>query len=121
LLGPLAFFYVRSILKENIHFAKYDWLHFIVFAVILIGRFPLILISWDAKLKIADEIINHYWINLTNSNFNNFLPIILNFKLKGLHFLLYLLAIWYLILKPKFTKTSLQERPKQMKTVNNWL
>jgi AraC-like DNA-binding protein len=121
LLGPLAFFYVRSILKNNIHFAKYDWLHFIVFAIILIGRFPFIFISWDAKLQIADGIINHSWINLTNSNFNNFLPIILNFKLKGLHFLLYLVAIWYLILKPKFIKTSLQERPKQMKTVNNWL
>jgi AraC-like DNA-binding protein len=121
LLGPLAFFYVRSILKNNIHFTKYDWLHFIVFAIIFIGRFPFIFLSWDAKLKIADEIINNYWINLSNSNFNNFLPIILNFKLKGLHFLLYLVAIWYLILRPNFTKTSLQERPNQMKTVNNWL
>ena len=121
LLGPLAFFYVRSILKNNIHFTKYDWLHFIVFAIIFIGRFPFIFLSWDAKLQIADEIINNYWINLSNSNFNNFLPIILNFKLKGLHFLLYLVAIWYLILRPNFTKTSLQERPNQMKTVNNWL
>jgi hypothetical protein len=121
LLGPLVFFYVRAILKNNIHFAKYDWLHFIAFAVIFIGRFPFIFISWDAKLQIADEIINNYWINLSNSNFNNFLPIILNFKLKGLHFLLYLVAIWYLILRPNFTKTSLQERPNQMKTVNNWV
>jgi AraC-like DNA-binding protein len=121
LLGPLAFFYVRSILKNNIHFAKYDWLHFIVFAIILIGRFPFIFISWDGKLNIADGIINHSWINLTHSKVNNFLPEILNFKLRALHFLLYLLAIWYLILKPRFTKSSVQESPNQMKTVNNWL
>jgi AraC-like DNA-binding protein len=121
LLGPLVFFYVRAILKNNIHFAKYDWLHFIAFAVIFIGRFPFIFLSWDAKLQIADGIINHYWINLTQSKVNNFLPIILNFKLRGLHFLLYLIAIWYLILRPKFTKSSDKESPIQMKVVNQWL
>ena len=121
LLGPLVFFYVRAILKNNIHFAKYDWLHFIAFAVIFIGRFPYIFISWEAKLKIADGIINHYWVNLTHSKVNNFLPIILNFKLRGLHFLLYLIAIWYLILRPKFTKSSDIESPNQIKVVNQWL
>jgi AraC-like DNA-binding protein len=121
LLGPLVFFYVRAILKNNIHFAKYDWLHFIAFAVIFIGRFPYIFISWEAKLKIADGIINHYWINLTHSKVNNFLPIILNFKLRGLHFLLYLIAIWYLILRPKFKESSDKESPNQIKGVNQWL
>jgi len=121
LLGPLVFFYVRSVLKNHIYFAKYDWLHFIIFAVIFIGRFPFIFISWDAKLQIADGISNHYWINLTNSNFNNFLPIILNFKLRGLHFLLYLIAVWYLILRPKFTKSSGKKNPKKIKVVNQWL
>jgi AraC-like DNA-binding protein len=121
LLGPFVFFYVRSILKNSVHFVKYDWLHFIIFVVIFVGRFPFIFISWDAKLKIADGIINHSWINLTHTKVNNFLPIILNFKLRGLHFLLYLLAIWYLILRSKFTKSSENERPNQIKVVNQWL
>ena len=58
LLGPLAFFYVRSILKDNIKFAKYDWLHFLVFLLFVIGRFPYIFLGWESKLLIAEDIIN---------------------------------------------------------------
>jgi AraC-like DNA-binding protein len=47
--------------------------------------------------------------------------VILNFKLRGLHFLLYLIAVWYLILRPKFTKSSGKENPKKIKVVNQWL
>ena len=32
-IGPLAFLYVRSILKDNAKLTKYDGLHFVFFAV----------------------------------------------------------------------------------------
>jgi hypothetical protein len=121
LLGPLAFLYVRSTLKDCNSFGKYDWAHFIVFAIIYLGRLPHCFLSWDSKLMLADKIINLHWIKINYWSFNFILPIDLNFKLKALHFLLYISAIWYLLLKNKFRNPSLIEGPKETKIVENWL
>ena len=121
LLGPLAFLYVRSTLKDSISFGKYDWVHFIVFVIIFLGRLPYCFLSWDTKLMLADKIINHRWINLNDWSFNYIFPMILNFKLKALHFLLYISATWYLLLKNKFKNPSLIEGHKETKIVDNWL
>lgn len=121
LLGPLAFLYVRSTLKDSISFGKYDWVHFIVFVIIYLGRLPYCFLSWDTKLMLADKIINHQWIKLNDWSFNYIFPMILNFKLKALHFLLYISATWYLLLKNKFKNPSLIEGHKETKIVDNWL
>ena len=120
-IGPLAFLYVRSILTDSSFFTKQDWVHFILFALIFLGRLPFNFESWEAKLVLADEFILDSWSNFSNSKLNVLLPIRINYLLKGLHFLLYLLAIWYLILTTKFKKSSKNEYPKQVKIVSNWL
>jgi AraC-like DNA-binding protein len=120
-IGPFAFLYVRSVLTDNTYFTKFDWVHFIVFAIIFIGRLPYNLESWESKLLSADEIISNTWRSLSYSKLNTFLPLRINYTLKGIHFLLYLLAIWYLILKTKFKRSKLNEYPKQVKIINNWL
>lgn len=51
-IGPLAFLYVRSILRDNAKFTKYDGLHFLLFAIIFIGRLPYNLASWEEKYNI---------------------------------------------------------------------
>jgi AraC-like DNA-binding protein len=120
-IGPLAFLYVRSVLTDNTYFTKFDWVHFIVFAIIFIGRLPFNLESWESKLLSADEIISNAWKSLSYTRLNTFLPLRINYALKGLHFLIYLLAIWSLILRTKFKKSTLNEYPKQVKIVSNWL
>jgi AraC-like DNA-binding protein len=120
-IGPLAFLYVRSILKDSSFFTKLDWVHFILFALIFLGRLPFNFESWEAKLVLADEFIQDSWSNFSYSKLNVLLPVRINYLLKGLHFLLYLLAIWYLILSTKFKKSSKNEYPKQVKIVSNWL
>ena len=120
-IGPLAFLYVRSILTDSSFFTKQDWVHFILFALIFLGRLPSNFESWEVKLVLADEFIHDSWGNFSNSKLNVLLPVRINYLLKGLHFLLYLLAIWYLILTNKFKKSSKNEYPKQVKIVSNWL
>lgn len=120
-IGPLAFLYVRSILTDSSFFKKQDWVHFILFALIFLGRLPSNFESWEVKLVLADEFIHDSWGNFSNSKLNVLLPVRINYLLKGLHFLLYLLAIWYLILTTKFKKSSKNEYPKQVKIVSNWL
>lgn len=120
-IGPLAFLYVRSILTDSSFFTKQDWVHFILFALIFFGRLPSNFESWETKLVLADEFIHDSWRNFSYSKLNVLLPVRINYLLKGLHFLLYLLAIWYLILTTKFKKSSKNEYPKQVKIVSNWL
>jgi AraC-like DNA-binding protein len=120
-IGPLAFLYVRSILKDDTQFSKKDWLHFILFAIIFFGRLPYNLSSWDGKLLLADKIINNSWRSLSNATLNHFLPLRISYKLKGLHFLIYLIAIWYIVLKSRVKRTSSLVFLKQQKIVQNWL
>ena len=120
-VGPLSFLYVRSVLTDNTYFTKFDWVHFIVFAIIFFGRLPFNLESWESKLLSADEIISNAWKSLSYSKLNSFLPLRTNYALKGLHFSIYLLAIWYLIIRTKFKKSTLNEYPKQVKIISNWL
>ena len=120
-IGPLAFLYVRSILRDNARFTKYDGLHFVIFAVNFIGRLPYNLVGWEEKLRIANDIINHSWEGISFSNKNNILPVRINSVLKGIHFFLYLILIWGLILKNKFNISSFGKVGKQLKIVKNWL
>ena len=120
-LGPLAYLYVRSILKDNARFTKYDGLHFVFFAVNFIGRLPYNLAGWEEKLRIANDIINLSWEGISFSNENNILPVRINSVLKGIHFFLYLILIWGLILKNKLKISSFGKVGKQLKIVKNWL
>ena len=120
-IGPLAFLYVRSILRDNAKFTKYDGLHFLLFAIIFIGRLPYNLASWEEKYKAADEIINHSWKTLSYSNLNNFLTLRINYALKGIHLFLYLVAIWVLIFKNNHKRVSYKVQGNQVKIVTNWL
>jgi len=120
-IGPLAFLYVRSILNDDTQFSKKDWVHFIVFAIIFLGRLPYNFSSWEEKLMVADKIINDSWRSLSYSTYNHILPLRINYKLKGLHFLIYLISIWYVLLKSKFKKPSSMVLLKQQKIVYNWL
>jgi AraC-like DNA-binding protein len=112
---------VRSILKDDTQFSKKDWVHFILFAIIFLGRLPYNFSSWEEKLMLADKIINESWRSLSYSTYNHFLPLRINYKLKGLHFLIYLIAIWYVLLKSKFKMPSSMVLLKQQKIVYNWL
>jgi AraC-like DNA-binding protein len=120
-IGPLAFLYVRSILKDEVHFTKNDWVHFILFVIILLSRITYNLSSWDDKLLLADKIINGSWRSLSNSSLNHFLPLRIIYNLKILHFLIYLIAIWYILLKSRVKRTSSLALLKQQKIVYDWL
>lgn len=120
-IGPLAFLYVRSILNNNARFTKYDWKHFIVFSIMVLLRLPYNLSDWDSKLQIADQIINNSWSSLSHTSLNNFLPLMINYKLKVIHFSLYIIAIWYFILNKILKKSFFNEELKLRKILIIWL
>jgi len=121
-IGPLAFLYVRSILRDNAKFKTYDWLHFILFAIFFTGRLLNNLSGWDEENGITNEILNHSsWKELSYRNFNQFLPVRLNYLLKAIHLCIYLIAIWIMLLKKNFNKSSQDNGKHHTSIVKNWL
>ena len=56
LIGPFAYFYVRSILRDNVKLTKTDFLHFLPFLLIFIGAIPFLFSSWEYKFLLAKSI-----------------------------------------------------------------
>jgi len=46
LIGPLAYFYVRSVLRDNAKLSRRDYLHFSVFFIAFIGTFRFVFTPW---------------------------------------------------------------------------
>ena len=53
LVGPFAFFYIRSILTDNAKLSKLDYLHFAMFLIQILAMSPHYFSSFEHKLQIA--------------------------------------------------------------------
>ena len=58
LLGPLLVFYVKTTLSDNNKLEKWDWLHLLPAAFIIINCLPFTTLPFDQKANIAHEIVN---------------------------------------------------------------
>ncbi len=79
LVGPFAYFYVRSILTDNPKLSKWDTLHFAVFLIHLIDILRFYFFSWDIKLEAAYFLINNIWNGLNAVHASKILTIEANF------------------------------------------
>jgi AraC-like DNA-binding protein len=120
-VGPLAFLYVRSILRDNATLSKFDRFHFIFFAIFFSGRLLNNLSGWDSQYQVIDEILNNSWENFSHFKINQFLPMRINYILKAVHLSLYMVLVWLLLVKKNFKKSSLDNGINQTKIVKSWL
>lgn len=77
LLGPMLFFYVKTTLADNNKLKKWDWLHLLPAAFIVINCLPFTMLPFDQKANIAHEIVN------VTENYT------LDFKFVSFEFILY--------------------------------
>ena len=92
LIGPFAYFYVRSILRDNVNLYKRDYLHFLLFFIIFIGVLPFLFSSWDYKCFISKKIINQTYMG-SNYNINYLVPKTINQLIRPPYALLYLILV----------------------------
>jgi AraC-like DNA-binding protein len=57
LIGPVLYWYVRSVLTDNSRLQKKDVLHFLPMLIFLTASLPEIFSSWSSKVEIATAII----------------------------------------------------------------
>ena len=72
LLGPLLFFYVKTTLSDKNKLEKWDWLHLLPAAFIVINCLPFTTLPFDQKANIAHEIVNvteHYTLDFSFVSF----------------------------------------------------
>jgi AraC-like DNA-binding protein len=120
-VGPLAFLYVRSILRDNATLSKFDRFHFIFFAIFFWGRLLNNLSGYDGQYQVTDEILNNSWKIFSHFKINQFLPMRINYILKAVHLSLYIVLVWLLLVKKNFKKSSLDNGINQTKIVKSWL
>ena len=103
LFPVMLYFYVRTTVTDSISFRKYDYLHFIPFAINFIAIVPYLLTSFDYKYSIAQKVMCNFEA-YTNFDFKLFYPHIINQIARPLQFLIYLILCVLLIVKfkPKF-------------------
>jgi AraC-like DNA-binding protein len=59
LIGPMLFWYVRSVLKDNARLKKADIIHLIPSIIVLATSLPYLFTSWAEKGRNAKEILDH--------------------------------------------------------------
>jgi AraC-like DNA-binding protein len=100
LIGPFAYFYVRSIFQDTINLSKKDYLHLLPFIIVFIGVIPFLLSSWEYKCMISQKIVTHTYMK-SKYNINYLVPKSINQLLRPLSALVYLVLISRLYLKNK--------------------
>ena len=120
IVGPLAYLYIRSILKDEAKFTKLDLLHFFPFFLNFIDNIP-VFFSWEIKLKAASYIINNNWAELDSLLPYKLMTIKVNFTLRVIQLFFYVLLIWFLIISKKFKFYKGRANPNQFNIIKKWL
>jgi AraC-like DNA-binding protein len=120
LIGPLSYFYVRSVLRDNSKLSKWDYLHFLIYFILFTGTIRFVFTSWDHKLEVAKVLISNETLS-KSQRIQDFLPSFINNGIRPFHLAVYVIANWILIFK---FKANLKERylyTYQFKLMRNWL
>lgn len=116
LVGPMLYFYVRGVLRDDYKFEKFDWLHFIPAFILLINILPHLFSSYAYKLSFAERVLMNPAEILNNNNL--FVPSTFNFLLRPIIGLIYVgICIRLMLLKFKFEKPE----NKQSLLIYRWL
>ena len=115
LVGPVLYFYIRGLLRDDYRLSKLDWLHFIPALLLLINITPHLFSSFSDKLEYANRVIQSPSEIVKYKNI--FIPATLKFILRPFFGLLYIaLCIRMVYIKFK------DERPEtdQSKLIFKW-
>ena len=96
LIPPLGYLYIRTLLKNEVAFQKYDWLHFIPFVACVINYLPLYTMGTTEKSKLVALLIEDYSINYTSKD--GIFPEYISRAARIIQIPIYLFLQWQLLL-----------------------
>jgi AraC-like DNA-binding protein len=119
LIGPFAFLYMRSILRDNSKLSRIDCLHFLLFVISFIGYVPYFYSSWDYKLLIAQNLHSENW-DIAPFHLNIIIPHKVDQLFNVLHTYFYSLGLWYLLRLYNNKIGNSISNTSQFKLIRNW-
>ena len=119
LLGPMLFFYVKTSLADNNKLKKWDWLHLLPAAFILINCLPFTMLPFDQKANIAHEIVNVTENYTLDFNFVSFEFILYS---RSIHLLCYaVFSIGFFYVHRKKMLGTLSSRSSNHSIISRWI
>ena len=119
LLGPLLLFYVKTTLADHSKLEKWDWLHLVPAAFIIINCLPFTTLPFDQKAQIAHEIVNVTENYTLDFNFVSFEFILYS---RSIHLLCYaIFSIVYLYLHSKKMLKEYNSRSSNHSIISRWI
>jgi len=120
LIGPLSYFYIRSIIRDNSKLSHTDYFHFALFFIAFFGTMPIFFSSWTYKQEVAKILISNNW-SIKKLSINIFLPSVINQVIRPLQWLIYLICNWQLIQKKYIKPIDTENTNHQYKLIKSWL
>jgi AraC-like DNA-binding protein len=119
LTGPFLYFYTRNTLRISMRFSKWDYLHFLPFALSFISIFPYYFQNFDYKLRIAQLLIDdpNYILNV---NLSWLYPSKINILSRPIFLLAYAISGFFLVYRFYKKKDKLQIK-KEENIAIKWL
>ena len=119
LLGPLLFFYVKTTLSDNNKLEKWDWLHLLPAAFIVINCLPFTTLPFEQKAQIAHEIVNVTENYTLDFNFVSFEFILYS---RSIHLLCYaIFSISYFYIHTKRLLKEYSSRSSNHSILSRWI
>lgn len=116
IVGPVLYFYVRGVLRDDFRLSKLDYLHFLPALLLCINILPHLFSSYEDKLEYATRVLQNPAEILRNKNL--FIPSVVNFIFRPLIGLIYVvICIRLMFLKFKYEKPE----DKQSILIFKWL
>ena len=121
LIGPMLYFYVRGTLTDRAELSRKDILHFIPAIIVLANVIPYWFTPASYKHQVALDMIGN--VNTVKSFDGNWLiPSALNFILRGLQMLSYVLVCMILLIRHRPRRSKLTLIPKDQERITfSWL
>lgn len=120
LIGPLSYFYIRSVVNDSNKLRKSDLLHFLLFFVSLAGLIPYIFSDASHKLQVAAEMKSEHW-DLAKYQINKLIPHKADQLLCVVQTVFYSACHWVLVLtQHRRWKKGMLQIP-QYQLIHKWL
>ena len=78
LIGPMLYFYIRSLLRDDSNLKVRDLVHLLPMLIYLAGTFPYIISPWPYKMEVARQICENGlpagWTNLSLTPIYQYIP-----------------------------------------------
>ena len=120
LISPFAFFYMRSILRDNASLSKTDYFHFALFVLSFLGYIPYLFSSWDYKNLVASNLLSENW-DTASFHLNSLFPHKIDQALHLLQAYFYSMSLWYLVWYYKKKISSRITQSSQYPIIRRWL